>query len=174
MIWALVVLGLILIAIFVFVLFAALLAEKWYLFHTKGIKREKRAKKERKGGPSVGWYVITALAAFIGISVLCFVPFLMPVLAFVMLLQMNKIRDGEKHGVARFTIWTVIIGSGILIALSLSVLVVGLLKSMPSKKGPMIIPLEKIAKGQTPTELSKLIEFVCENGTIVTDGEIRL
>ncbi len=140
MITPLIVIGLIALAFFVFVLAASIKALQWYYYNVnqkdKTIADAKAILegKKPKASPWDGWYIIAALAAFVGISIVAFIPFLMPIFAFISLLVMAKIKAGERNGIASFTLWTVAIGAGLATLLALGMFVLGLASDMPSPK----------------------------------------
>ena len=139
MITPLIVIGLLALAFFVFVLAASIKALQWYYFHTESKNRALEdakailADKKPRASPWDGWYIIAALAAFVGISIFAFIPFLMPIFAFIALLVMAKIRAGEKNGIASFTLWTVVIGAGLAVVVSLAMFVLGLTANVPER-----------------------------------------
>ena len=168
MITALIIIGLIALAFCIFIFVASIYAEKWYRHYTSPEHIKMWDVSKEKPAPSDGWYVLTALAAFVGISILGWVPLLMPIFAFIALLMMCKIKSGESSCIARFTIWTVILGSGALIAMSLALVILGFSTTLPPLEAKM--PLNELQAGKKATPLAKLLDMVRGTQNVVSGG----
>lgn len=176
----LIIVGAVMLAICVFIFAGAIRAEQWYLHYTGKSRADKlkianAPKDERtnttpeereanrdavretdKKAPGDGWFVLTALAAFLGVSILFFVPFLIPIFAFIMLYFMCKVKStGQKNGITHFTIWTVIIGAGVFSIGALALLGVGIFAQQPT-------PAQKAAR--TANSIEKLLAAVRATG----------
>lgn len=180
MIAPLIIIGLIGIILFAFILAASIKALQWYKYYRENpqkkcgkaedlLKIEESLSKEEKElaakAPADGWYVFTALAAFVGVTFLAFIPILAWIFAFIMLLTMWNIKArGEKSGIASFTIWSVIITAGALTLVSLGLFFWGLAGTAPAalepaKEGGSVVGGEGANKSTEAKKASALAQL---------------